>query len=267
MLFINRLLLVGLLSVGISAATTAQAGNQLFEGSWLVKAFGNELTGGAGESEFYSAWGIAFDGDGDRAIFVDENGEIVDGDHIMAICATRMIKEGRLKENTLVSTVMSNMGLDDAIIKAGGNVIRTEVGDRYVVEELLKGGYNLGGEQSGHMIFMDHHTTGDGIISALQVLSVMVKEGKKLSELKSVMHVFPQVLLNVKVKERKRIEDIPQICQQIKIAEEKLKDRGRVYVRYSGTESVVRILIEGMDKNEISPMADKIAETIGNSLG
>lgn len=211
--------------------------------------------------------GIAFDGDGDRAIFVDENGEIVDGDHIMAICATRMIKEGRLKENTLVSTVMSNMGLDEAIKKAGGKVIRTEVGDRYVVEELLKGGYNLGGEQSGHMIFMDHHTTGDGIISALQILSVMVKEGKKLSELKGVMDVYPQVLLNVKVKERKRIEDIPQICQQIKIVEEKLKDRGRVYVRYSGTEPVVRILIEGIDKNEISPMADKIAETIGNSLG
>jgi phosphoglucosamine mutase len=211
--------------------------------------------------------GIAFDGDGDRVIFVDEAGEIVDGDHIMAICATRMIKEKQLKANTLVATVMSNMGLDDALKKVGGKVIRTEVGDRYVVEELLRGGYNFGGEQSGHMVFMDYHTTGDGIISALQVLSVMVKEGKKLSELKAVMDVFPQVLLNVRVKEKRKIEEVPQVYKKIKTIEEKLKDRGRVFVRYSGTEPVARVLVEGLDKNEILPMAEEIAETIGNSLG
>ncbi|MBI5894351.1 MAG: phosphoglucosamine mutase [Deltaproteobacteria bacterium] len=211
--------------------------------------------------------GIALDGDGDRLIIVDENGNVLDGDHIMAICAARMLKENKLNKNTLVATTMSNMGLDEAIRIAGGNIIRAGVGDRYVVDEMVKHGYNLGGEQSGHIIFLDHTTTGDGIISALQVLSIMVKEQQKLSEIAKIMQVYPQVLVNVKVREKKDLNSISSVSSRIKEIEKKLDKTGRIFVRYSGTEPLARIMIEGKDKDDIKKMADYVAEAIKKEIG
>ncbi len=211
--------------------------------------------------------GIALDGDADRVIFVDEFGNEVDGDHIMAICATDMIRQKKLRKNTLVATVMSNMGLDIAVKKAGGKVIKTAVGDRYVVEEMLKGGYNLGGEQSGHMIFLDHNTTGDGMLSALQVLAIMRRSGKTLSELAEVMIPLPQVLVNVRVAEKKDIMTIPEVASLIHGVEEKLKDEGRILIRYSGTEPLLRIMLEGQDKYQITGWAKDIAELVEKKIG
>ncbi|MBI3755635.1 MAG: phosphoglucosamine mutase [Deltaproteobacteria bacterium] len=211
--------------------------------------------------------GIALDGDGDRVILVDEKGKVLTGDHVMAILATRMLKRNTLKNKTLVTTIMSNMGLEEAVKKAGGRIIRTKVGDRYVAEEMLRHGYNVGGEQSGHLIFMDHTTTGDGIISALQVLAIMVKEGKKLSELSGIMRTFPQILVNVKVKEKKDLSTIPHIAKRIKEVESKLNGHGRLSVRYSGTELLARVMLEGKDEKEIKKMARYIADAIEKELG
>ena len=211
--------------------------------------------------------GIALDGDADRVIFVDENGELVDGDHIMAICAVEMMRDGKLNRNTLVTTVMSNMGLDVAVKNIGGNLVKTAVGDRYVVEEMLRSGYNLGGEQSGHIIFLDYNTTGDGIISALQILAIMKRQNKKLSELAEIMVTFPQVLLNVKVKQKKEIDNVPEIASKVKKIEKKLGDRGRVLVRFSGTEPILRVMLEGEDHTEISAMAEEIADCVKKNLG
>lgn len=211
--------------------------------------------------------GIALDGDGDRCILVDEKGRILDGDYAMAITASRMLREGRLRDKTLVATTMSNMGLEESIKGLGGRVVRTAVGDRYVVEEMLKGGYNMGGEQSGHIIFLDHSTTGDGIISALQILTIMVKEGKRLSELAEVMNPSPQVLINVRVREKGGLLEVPKIASRIKEVERRLDGKGRLFVRYSGTESMVRVMVEGRDEAEIKAMADYVAEAIEEELG
>ncbi|MBI5286356.1 MAG: phosphoglucosamine mutase [Deltaproteobacteria bacterium] len=211
--------------------------------------------------------GIALDGDGDRCILVDEKGRVLDGDYAMAISATRMLREGRLKNNTVVVTVMSNMGFEEAIKSAGGKVVRTAVGDRYVVEEMLRGGYNLGGEQSGHIVFLDHTTTGDGIVSALQVLAIMVKEGKRLSELAKIMESFPQVLMNVRVRERKDLLGISEVASRIREVEGRLNGKGRLFVRYSGTEPVARVMVEGRDKKEIKALAGYVAEAIEKELG
>ncbi|MBI5468265.1 MAG: phosphoglucosamine mutase [Deltaproteobacteria bacterium] len=211
--------------------------------------------------------GFALDGDGDRCIMVDEKGTVLDGDFIMAINALGMIKEGRLRKNTLVSTIMSNSGLEEAMERGGGRVVRTAVGDRYVVEEMLKNGYNFGGEQSGHLIFLDHTTTGDGVITALQILTRMVREGKKLSELSKVLEVYPQVLLNVKVKEKKDLKTLPTVVKALKSIEEKLKMRGRVFIRYSGTEPLARITIEGRKKDEITAMAEDLASILRKEIG
>lgn len=211
--------------------------------------------------------GVALDGDADRCIFVDEYGNVVDGDRIMAICATEMLKQGTLKQNTLVATVMSNMGLDIAMKKAGGEVVKTAVGDRYVVEEMLRGGYNLGGEQSGHMIFLDHNTTGDGILSALQVLAIMQRRQKRLSELALVMQSLPQVLVNVRLAEKTDIMQVPEIARLIQDIEEKLKGEGRVLIRYSGTEPLLRIMLEGSDEGDIRCWANEIASTVAQALG
>lgn len=211
--------------------------------------------------------GLALDGDGDRCIMVDERGEVVDGDHILAICATSMLREGTLKKNTLVATIMSNSGLEEALEKAGGKVVRTRVGDRYVVEEMLKNGYNLGGEQSGHIVFLDHTTTGDGIISALQVLKSIVREKKPLSELASVMETYPQVLLNVKVREKKDLKDLPAVTGALNEVEEKLGGRGRAFIRYSGTEPLARITVEGRDEAEINGLANTLAELLQKEIG
>jgi phosphoglucosamine mutase len=206
--------------------------------------------------------GIALDGDADRLVLCDERGEIVDGDAVMALCATRMIAEKRLNKNTLVATVMSNLGLERAVRDAGGTVVRTQVGDRYVVDEMRRNGYNLGGEQSGHLVFLDHATTGDGIIAALRVLAVMVRENRPLSELARVMTRTPQVLVNIKVANKRPIEDLPEVVKLIGAVERELASDGRVLVRYSGTEAKARVMIEGLDEGAIQRHADAIAEAL-----
>jgi phosphoglucosamine mutase len=211
--------------------------------------------------------GIALDGDADRVIFVDEFGNEVDGDHIMAICASDMLRRKRLHKNTLVATVMSNMGLDIAVRKAGGKVIKTAVGDRYVVEEMVRGGYNLGGEQSGHMIFLDFNTTGDGVLSALQVLAIMRRSNRALSELAQVMMPLPQVLVNVRVEEKQDVMAIPEVAGLIRDIEGKLNDSGRILIRYSGTEPLLRIMMEGQDKYQIAGWAKEIADLVENKIG
>lgn len=211
--------------------------------------------------------GMALDGDADRVLLADEDGTCVDGDRIMAMCALDMLKEGRLAENTLVATVMSNLGLEHAIKKAGGRVVKTDVGDRYVLEEMRRGNYNLGGEQSGHILFLDYNTTGDGMITALQVLALMTKTGKSLKELASCMKRFPQSLVNIPVKRKEPFENIPRVHERIKKAEERLGDAGRVLVRYSGTEALARVMVEGMDEAEITEIAESIAATIAEELG
>lgn len=210
--------------------------------------------------------GLALDGDADRVIFADENGTVVDGDRIMAICAKSMIEEDRLNERTLVATVMSNLGLEVAMQKMGGRLVRTDVGDRYVVEKMTEKGYNLGGEQSGHIIFLDYNTTGDGILSALQLVSVMKKKDKRLSELASVMDVYPQILVNVEVKEKKDFTQVPELVSKIKKIEKELGDSGRVLIRYSGTEPLVRIMLEGTDQSKIKGFAEELAEEFGKRL-
>lgn len=210
--------------------------------------------------------GIALDGDADRCILVDEKGNIVDGDHIMAILALAKLKEGSLNKNTLVTTIMSNSAMEEVIEGAGGKVVRTDVGDRYVMEEMLKEGYNFGGEQSGHILCLDYATTGDGTITSLQVLARMVRENKSLSQLASCLTPYPQVLKNVVVKKKKPLEDLTSLTEILKDVEGRLGKRGRVFVRYSGTETLARITIEGKDQKEIEKMADEIATVIEKEL-
>jgi phosphoglucosamine mutase len=210
---------------------------------------------------------ISFDGDADRAIFVDDTGEILDGDQVMAICALDMQEKGTLKGSGLVATVMSNLGLELAMQKAGLEVVRTQVGDRYVVEKMVQGDYNLGGEQSGHILFLDHNTTGDGAITCLQMLALMVEKRKRLSELKGVMTRLPQVLLNVNIRERKEISHMPKVEQKIAEIERALAGRGRVLVRYSGTELLARVMLEGEDEKKIRAMAQDIANGIRAEVG
>lgn len=211
--------------------------------------------------------GISFDGDADRVILSDENGDPVDGDHVLAICALEMLKQGTLAKNTVVITPMSNMGLELAIREAGGKTITVPVGDRYVVEEMRRQELNLGGEQSGHTIFLNHNTTGDGMIAALKVLSIMMKYGKKLSELKKQMVQFPQVRENVYVREKEDFNRHPKILEAIKKAEKALGERGRVFVRYSGTEPLARVMVEGEDFTKIQQYADEICQQIRVQLG
>jgi phosphoglucosamine mutase len=199
--------------------------------------------------------GIALDGDADRVIVVDERGEIVDGDAVMALCATRMLKEGRLNKKTLVATVMSNMGLEQAMRRAGGKLVRTAVGDRYVVEEMRGAGYSLGGEQSGHLVFADHATTGDGVVAALQVLAIMVREQKPLSELATVMERMPQVLESAMFPTRRPIEEMSELSRNMGAAEQKLGERGRILVRWSGTEPKLRVMLEGPDVGILEQLA------------
>jgi phosphoglucosamine mutase len=210
--------------------------------------------------------GIALDGDADRVIFVDERGTEVDGDHIMAMCAVDLLRENRLNKNTVVATVMSNIGLELALKKEGINLVRSQVGDRYILEEMRHHGYNFGGEQSGHIIFFDLNTTGDGILSALQVLAAMKKSNKTLSQLSALMQKFPQVIENVEVTHKKDIETVPEIRKAIAGAEEMLLGKGRILVRYSGTQSLCRVMVEGQDEDEIQGIARTIAQVIGNKL-
>jgi len=210
--------------------------------------------------------GIALDGDADRVIVCDENGRSVDGDHIIAICAINMKEKGILKKNSVVVTIMANKGFDIAMAKERIKVVKTKVGDRYVVDEMRKKGYVLGGEQSGHIIFSNYTTTGDGMISALQLLRIMKERREKLSKLAECMTSLPQVLVNVDVKEKKDISKL-KVNKNIKDAESKLGEKGRVLVRYSGTQNLCRIMIEGENKREIQKIANDIAKTMKKELG
>ncbi|MBQ3032772.1 MAG: phosphoglucosamine mutase [Deferribacterales bacterium] len=205
--------------------------------------------------------GISFDGDADRVMFADERGCIVDGDKIMGVCALEMMKENRLNNNSIVATVMSNIGFERSMNKQGISLIRSDVGDRYVMEAMAKHGCNLGGEQSGHLIFSDYNTTGDGLISAMQLLSSIIKSGKNLSELASFIETYPQVLKNASVKCKIPIDNLKNTSILIKNAEDKLSSSGRVLVRYSGTENKIRVMIEGRDQSLIDTMASEIAES------
>ncbi|MDQ6940027.1 MAG: phosphoglucosamine mutase [Verrucomicrobiota bacterium] len=211
--------------------------------------------------------GITHDGDADRVLLCDEKGEIVDGDEILAIAATDLLGAGRLRENTLVATIMSNFGLDEAINSAGGKVLRTKVGDRYVIEEMVKRDLNVGGEQSGHMIFRDFGTTGDGIVCALQILRIMKSTGKPLSELKRCLSKYPQAQRNLKVKEKPPLEKLPDVMKLVGDAEKELNGKGRVLLRYSGTEPKIRLLIEGRELSQIDRQADRIADAIQSAIG
>jgi phosphoglucosamine mutase len=211
--------------------------------------------------------GITHDGDADRVLLCDEAGELVDGDEIMAIAAIDFLKTGRLAQKTLVATVMSNFGLEEALAAHGGKVIRTKVGDRYVIEEMMKSGLNLGGEQSGHMIFHDYTTTGDGIISALQILRIMVETGKPLSELKRCMKKYPQAHRNLKVRSKPPLEELREVARLKNETEKELAGKGRVILRYSGTEPKIRLTIDGPDAAWIDALADRMAEAIEKEIG
>ncbi|MDX9731963.1 MAG: phosphoglucosamine mutase, partial [Bdellovibrionales bacterium] len=210
--------------------------------------------------------GIAFDGDADRVVMVDEKGNVVNGDHILAVCALHMKAQGRLPKDTVVATQMSNFGLDKLMREYGINVVRTDVGDKYVVEEMRKHGYLLGGEQSGHIIFLEHTTTGDGVIAALNVLAVMKSAGQSLSQLNEKMTDMPQVLINTRVRRRDELSNIKGYAQCVAEIEKKLRGEGRVFVRFSGTEPVIRVLVEGPDRQEISRYAEEIASLLEREL-
>jgi phosphoglucosamine mutase len=211
--------------------------------------------------------GIALDGDADRLIVADEKGRVVDGDAVMAVCGLDLLRRRALPKKTVVATVMSNLGLDQCIAKAGGRVVRTRVGDRYVVEEMRKNGFSFGGEQSGHLIFLEHATTGDGTVAALALLSVMVQSGKPISELAKAMDVYPQAQLNLAVREKPELGSLPGVMRAIRDVEKKLGKEGRVLVRYSGTEPKVRVLVEGPDKKLIEAHASGIAAELKKAIG
>jgi phosphoglucosamine mutase len=204
--------------------------------------------------------GIALDGDADRVILVDEKGRVVDGDAVMAMCALRMLREGKLKNATLVATVMSNLGLERAVEAHGGRLVRTAVGDRYVVEAMRQGGHNLGGEQSGHLVFLDHCTTGDGIVAGLQVLALMLRTGKPLSELAAAaMERVPQILENVTLSRRRPLEEMVELARASEAVRKALGHEGRLLVRWSGTEPKLRIMLEGPDERRLRRRARSVA--------
>jgi phosphoglucosamine mutase len=211
--------------------------------------------------------GIAVDGDADRVVLVSEQGQVVDGDAVLALCARDGLERGSLRGGGVVATVMSNLGLERALSEMGLELVRTQVGDRYVVEEMRRSGYNVGGEQSGHVIFLDHNTTGDGLLTALQVLAVLRRKERPLSELVQGVERFPQVLLNVAVSEKRPIESLPSLMRQIERVESELAGRGRVLIRYSGTEKKARVMVEGDDERRVREYADDLATTLRRALG
>ncbi len=210
--------------------------------------------------------GVAFDGDGDRAIFADEKGNILDGDYILSICGVDLIKKGLLPDNTVVATIMSNMGLELTLAPYQGKVVRTAVGDRYVFEKMQQEGYSLGGEASGHIIFKTHTSTGDGIVTALQVLAIMVEQGKALSELAQGTIRLPQVQRSLTITKKPPLDSIPEIQKELEKAQEALKNRGRVVLRYSGTEPKVRIMVEGEDQQLINSLLDDLSQVVEKTL-
>ena len=211
--------------------------------------------------------GISHDGDADRLVLCDETGEVIDGDEILAMTALDALKRGSLAGKTLVATVMSNFGLDESIAAAGGKVVRTAVGDRYVVEAMREGNFSIGGEQSGHLIFRDYGTTGDGLLAALQVLRIMTESGRPLGELRRCLKKYPQAQRNLRVKEKPPMDSLKEVSLLVKETESALAGRGRVLLRYSGTEPKVRLLIEGPDEAIINAAADKIAGALTAAIG
>ncbi|MBP2651507.1 MAG: glmM [Firmicutes bacterium] len=211
-------------------------------------------------------FGIAYDGDADRCLAVDETGQVVDGDQIMVICAMELLRQGKLNDNTLVATVMSNIGLHQAVKRFGGKVVVTQVGDRYVLESMNAKGYSLGGEQSGHIIFSEYCTTGDGIVTSLQLIAALVKSGKKMSELAALMTIFPQLLQNVRVGSKDGWQDNAAIKAAIKAAEDELGETGRVLVRPSGTEPLIRVMAEGPSNDVLERLVNEVADVIRKEL-
>ena len=211
--------------------------------------------------------GLAFDGDGDRLIAVDEKGREITGDQVLIICANMLKRDGKLKNDLLVTTVMSNLGLRVACRKYGFRHHASKVGDRYVLEDMLGMGSVIGGEEAGHMIFLDHHTTGDGIIAAMQLIAAMVREGKPLSEMAAMMDIFPQKLINVDVKRKPEIETVPRLIEAIRQAERELGDEGRVLVRYSGTQNMCRVMVEGPSAEVTEKYCKEIADIVRSELG
>jgi phosphoglucosamine mutase len=211
--------------------------------------------------------GIAFDGDGDRAIFVDASGKVVDGDAVMLMCATALKAEGRLRNNAIVATVMSNIGLEIALREAGIDLVRCPVGDKYVMEEMARHGISLGGEQSGHVIFSDYLFTGDGLATALGVLRTMAATGRSLADLASDLTTYPQVLMNLRVQKKVDLQTVPEIAAVLKSVESRLEGSGRLLVRYSGTEPLLRVMLEGKDQAEIGRWGQEIIDTVAQHLG
>jgi len=211
--------------------------------------------------------GLAFDGDGDRLIAIDENGSVLTGDQILAVCANMLKLRSKLNNNLVISTIMSNMGLKVALKKLGIEYIMTNVGDRYVMEQMISSGSVLGGEDSGHTIFLNHHTTGDGILSALKLIESMKFESKPLSELKKVMRVFPQALINVTVKSKPEISSIPAVQAAIRSVEKDLGEKGRVLVRYSGTQPICRVMVEGPTEEKTQRYCEQVSDVIQKELG
>jgi phosphoglucosamine mutase len=211
--------------------------------------------------------GVAFDGDGDRAILVDGAGRVLDGDHVMLMCAKQMKAEGRLRGSAVVATVMSNIGLELALRSIGLQLIRTQVGDKYVMEEMQKRNLSLGGEQSGHLIFSDFLFTGDGLITALNVLRTMAASGRELADLADDLTTYPQVLVNVRVREKTNLSTIPDVAAAMARVEDRLGENGRLLVRYSGTEPLLRVMLEGQNKDEIDRWAHEIVDAVNQTIG
>jgi len=210
--------------------------------------------------------GIAVDGDADRVMIIDERGEVLDGDLVIDLCAQHLLQSGALRGGGIVATVMSNLGLEESLKEKGLGLVRTKVGDRYVVEAMREGGYNLGGEQSGHVIFLDHTTTGDGLMTALQVLAIMARAQKPLSELSRGFNRYPQVMVNIGVSAKRPLDELPTVQDAIAEVEGKLGGRGRVLIRYSGTELKARVMVEGQDEIEVQEYANHLAATLKAAL-
>ena len=224
-----------------------------------------EFVAGA-TAEYRADIGIAIDGDGDRCILSDENGEILDGDQIIGLCAIQMMESNNLKHSTVVTTPMSNIGLENTLKEYGISMVRASVGDRHVIEEMRKNGYNLGGEQSGHIVFLDHSTTGDGVLAALKILEIIRRKGSPLSKLKKLIKISPQVVRNVRVSDKKPFDEVKEIKDEIEKGENLLRGTGRIFVRYSGTEPLARVMVEGEDRSQIETISRNIGISIQRYL-
>jgi phosphoglucosamine mutase len=217
--------------------------------------------------EFGASLGVAFDGDADRAIFVSKSGRVIDGDAVLLIAARELRAGGRLPGDLVIATVMSNLGLEQALERDGIRLARTAVGDKYVLEEMLRTGAALGGEQSGHVIFREYSTTGDGMLTALQILAVAARTGLGLDELTADLKTFPQRLVNVRVREKKTLADLPSVAKEVRECEAALGESGRVLVRFSGTEPLARVMVEASDPKQVDEFTARIAGAIEREIG